>query len=138
MDISSFVLQHAAEHPDKPALIDGPSGRTITYGELDSLTSTLAGALAERGIGKGDAVCIYMPNLPEYAVIFHGVNRAGAMNTTANPLYSAREVNHQLHDSGAKMIFTIPMFLENAGQGRRGQRRDRDRPRRRRGQRGRA
>jgi len=114
LDISSFVLQRAAEHPDKPALIDGPSGRTITYGELDSLTSTVAGALAERGIGKGDAVCIYMPNLPEYAVIFHGVNRAGAINTTANPLYSAREVNHQLHDSGAKMIFTIPMFLENA------------------------
>ena len=98
LDISSFVLARAAEHPDKPALIDGPSGRAVTFGELERLSGTLAGALAERGIAKGDSVCIYLPNLPEYAVIFHGVNRAGAVNTTANPLYSAREVNHQLHD----------------------------------------
>ncbi len=55
-----------------------------------------------------------MPNLPEYAVVFHGVNRAGAVNTTANPLYTSHEVNHQLHDSGAKMIVTVPPFLENA------------------------
>jgi acyl-CoA synthetase (AMP-forming)/AMP-acid ligase II len=114
LSISSFVLSRAAEHPDKPALIDGPSGRTITFGQLEALSGTLAGALAERGIGKGDEVCIYMPNLPEYAVIFHGVNRAGGVNTTANPLYSARELNHQLHDSGAKMLFTIPTFLEIA------------------------
>ena len=113
-DIATFVLGAAAEHPDKPALIDGPSGRTITYGQLDSLSGALAGALAERGIGKGDSVCIYMPNLPEYAVIFHGVIRAGATNTTANPLYTHQEVRHQLHDSGAKLIVTVPPFLENA------------------------
>ncbi len=114
LDISSFVLGAAAEHPDKPALIDGPTGRVLTFGELDAASAALAGALAGRGIGKGDAVCVYMPNLPEYAVVFHGVNRAGGVNTTANPLYSSREVNHQLHDSGAKMIFTVPPFLENA------------------------
>jgi acyl-CoA synthetase (AMP-forming)/AMP-acid ligase II len=114
VDISSFVLAGANEHPDKPALIDGPSGRAVTFGELDALSGAFAGALAERGIGKGDVVCVYMPNLPEYAVVFHGVCRAGAANTTANPLYSAREVNHQLHDSGAKLIVTIPMFLDIA------------------------
>ena len=114
VDISSFVLGRAAEHPDKPALIDGPSGRVLTFGELDAASAALAGALVSRGIGKGDAVCVYMPNLPEYAVVFHGVNRAGAVNTTANPLYTSHEVNHQLHDSGAKMIITVPPFLENA------------------------
>jgi acyl-CoA synthetase (AMP-forming)/AMP-acid ligase II len=114
VDISSFVFERVSEHSDKPALIDGPSGRTVTYGQLQAMSGVLAGALATRGIGKGDAVCIYLPNLPEYAVIFHGVNRAGGVNTTANPLYGAREVNHQLHDSGAKMLFTIPMFLEVA------------------------
>ena len=114
VDISSFVLAGAREHPDKAALIDGPSGRTVTFAELDRLSDAFAGAIAARGIGKGDTVCVYMPNLPEYAVVFHGVCRAGAVNTTANPLYSAREVNHQLHDSGAKLIVTIPMFLEIA------------------------
>ncbi len=113
-DIASFVFASVPERADKPALIDGPTGRTITFGELDAYSGALAGALAERGIGKGDSVCIYMPNLPEYAVIFHGVIRAGATNTTANPLYTAKELAHQLHDSGAKMIFTVPPFLDNA------------------------
>ena len=114
LDIASFVLAGAGERADKPALVDGPSGRTVTYGQLAALSGALAGALAARGIGKGDSVCIYMPNLPEYAIVFHGVARAGAINTTANPLYTHQEVNHQLHDSGAKLIFTVPPFLENA------------------------
>ncbi len=114
LDISAFVLARAAEHPDKPALVDGPSGRTIAYGQLEAMSGTLAGALAARGIGRGDAVCIYMPNLPEYAVVFHGVTRAGGVNSTANPLYTANELSHQLHDSGAKMLVTVPMFLDNA------------------------
>jgi acyl-CoA synthetase (AMP-forming)/AMP-acid ligase II len=114
LDIASFVLARAAEHPDKPALIDGPSGRSLTYGELDAATAKLAGALAARGIGKGDSVSVYMPNLPEYAIVFHGVIRAGATVTTANPLYTSGELRHQLHDAGARMLITVPPFLDNA------------------------
>jgi acyl-CoA synthetase (AMP-forming)/AMP-acid ligase II len=114
VDITTFVLADAGDHADKPALIDGPSGRAITYAQLDAMTGALAGALAARGLSKGDAACIYMPNLPEYAVVFHGVSRAGGVNTTANPLYTARELEHQLNDSGARMIFTVPAFLETA------------------------
>jgi acyl-CoA synthetase (AMP-forming)/AMP-acid ligase II len=113
-DLASFTLARTEELGDKPALIDGPSGRTITYAELGERTLALAGALAGRGIGKGDVVAIYMPNLPEYAVIFHGVIRANATNTTANPLYTSHELAHQLTDSGAKMLFTIPDFLDTA------------------------
>jgi acyl-CoA synthetase (AMP-forming)/AMP-acid ligase II len=113
-DLTTFTLEKAQELGDKPALIDGPTGRTITYAELDSQTKALAGALASRGIGKGDVVAIYMPNLPEYAVIFHGVIRANATNTTANPLYTSHELAHQLTDSGARMLFTIAPFLDTA------------------------
>lgn len=113
-DLASFTLARTEEFGDKPALIDGPTGRTITYAELGEQTAALAGALASRGIGKGDVVAIYLPNLPEYAVIFHGVVRASATNTTANPLYTSHELAHQLTDSGAKMLFTIPDFLETA------------------------
>jgi acyl-CoA synthetase (AMP-forming)/AMP-acid ligase II len=113
-DLASFTLARTEELGDKPALIDGPTGRTITYAELGEQTQALAGALAGRGIAKGDVVAIYMPNLPEYAVIFHGVIRANATNTTANPLYTSHELAHQLTDSGAKMLFTIPDFLETA------------------------
>ena len=77
LDIASFVLAGAAEHPDKPALIDGPSGRSLTYGELDAATAKLAGALASRGIGKGDSVSVYMPNLPETFVAFFAILKIG-------------------------------------------------------------
>ena len=110
-DLATFTLARCAELGDKPALIDGPTGRAITYAELDRSASALAGALHARGIGKGDVVAIYMPNLPEYAVIFHGVLRANAANTTANPLYTSHELAHQLSDSGARMLFTIGDFL---------------------------
>jgi acyl-CoA synthetase (AMP-forming)/AMP-acid ligase II len=113
-DISSFVLERASEFGDKPALIDGPTGRTITYAELDQATRALAAGLAARGFGRGDSLCVYMPNLPEYAVAFHGVARAGGKASTANPLYTARELQHQLEDSLSKYLLTIPQFLDVA------------------------
>ncbi len=113
-DVTSFVLERAAELGDKPALIDGPTGRTITYAELDLATRALAAGLAARGFGPGDALAIYMPNLPEYAVAFHGTASAGGRATTANPLYTARELEHQLRDSGAKILLTVPPFLDIA------------------------
>ncbi len=113
-DLATFTLARAAELGDKPALIEGPTGRTITYAEFAQRVEALAGALHARGIGRGDVVAIYMPNLPEYAVIFQGVLRANATNTTANPLYTETELGHQLSDSGAKMIFTIAPFLDTA------------------------
>jgi acyl-CoA synthetase (AMP-forming)/AMP-acid ligase II len=59
-------------------------------------------------------VAIYMPNLPEYALVFHGVCSAGAVNTTVNPLYTAGELAFQLRDSGARMLVTVPPFLDAA------------------------
>ena len=114
VDLATFTLARASEFGDKPALVDGPTGRTVSFTEFAQRVDLLAGALTARGIGKGDVVAIYMPNLPEYAVIFHGVLRANATNTTANPLYTDRELGHQLTDSGAKILFTIAPFLETA------------------------
>jgi acyl-CoA synthetase (AMP-forming)/AMP-acid ligase II len=113
-DVTSFVLEQAAERGDKPALVDGPSGRTITYAELTNGVRALAAGLAGRGFGKGDVLGIYMPNVPEYAVAFHGVASAGGKSTTANPLYTAGELAHQLSDSGAKLLLTVAPFLEAA------------------------
>jgi len=114
VDLASFTLAEADRYGDRPALIDGPTGRVVSFADFKRQVEALAGALAERGIGHGDVVAIFMPNLPEYAVIFHGVLRAGATNTTANPLYTERELTHQLSDSGARMIFTVAPFLETA------------------------
>ena len=113
-DVTSFVFEHAASRAAEPALVDGPSGRTITHGELERSVRALAAGLAKRGFAPGDVLAVYMPNVPEYAIAFHGVASAGGMTTTANPLYTANELAHQLTDSGARMLLTVEPFLEAA------------------------
>jgi acyl-CoA synthetase (AMP-forming)/AMP-acid ligase II len=112
--LTEFLFERASEYGDKPALVDGPSGRTITYAQLQAMVGALAGGLSARGFGKGDVFAIFMPNLPEYAVAFHGVVAAGGTNTTINPLYTAEELAFQLDDAGAMYLLTIPQFLDRA------------------------
>jgi acyl-CoA synthetase (AMP-forming)/AMP-acid ligase II len=112
--LTQFLFEAAATRADKPALIDGPTGRTLTYGQLAGAIRLVAASLAKRGLKKGDVFAIYSPNLPEYAVAFHAVASLGAINTTVNPLYTAHELAHQLKDAGARYILTIPQFLSNA------------------------
>jgi acyl-CoA synthetase (AMP-forming)/AMP-acid ligase II len=112
--LPSFVLEHAARFGDKPALIDGPSGRTITYAQLGGMTRALASGLAARGFGAGDVFAIFSPNVPEYAVAFHGVLIAGGTNTTINSLASAQDIESQLLATRARFLLTIPQFLDRA------------------------
>ncbi len=115
--LTEYVLAHAERLGDKPALIDGGSGRTITYAGLAGAIRSLAGGLAAKGFGRGDVLALMSPNIPEYAVIFHGVAMAGGTITTINPTYTAQEVHKQLVDSAASILVTIPMFLEVATEG---------------------
>ncbi len=112
--LTPFVLRRAAELADKPALIDAPTGRTLTYGQLDGAVRMLAGGLVARGFARGQVLALMAPNLPEYAVVFHGVAMAGGIVTTINPTYTAREVHHQLVDAGATIIVTVPLFVQTA------------------------
>ena len=64
---STFILQHARARADKPVLIDGPTGRTLTIGQVAGGGRRGAAGLARRGLAKGDVVAICSPNLPEYA-----------------------------------------------------------------------
>jgi acyl-CoA synthetase (AMP-forming)/AMP-acid ligase II len=114
VSLPDFVLENAAELGRTPALIDGPSGRTITYEQLAGAVRSGAAGLAKRGFGKGDVFAIYSPNLPEYAIAFHAVASLGGVTTTANPLYTVDELTFQLKDSGAKYLLTVPPFLEPA------------------------
>ena len=114
VSFQDYLLEHADRWPDKPALIDGPTGRAITYAQLRGAARKTAGGLAARGFGKGDVFAIYSPNLPEYAVAFIGVATAGGINTTINPTYTASELHHQLQDAGATFLVTIPPFVAKA------------------------
>ncbi|MCA9900809.1 MAG: 4-coumarate--CoA ligase family protein [Ardenticatenaceae bacterium] len=114
VSLTEFVLSRTRQFGDKPALIDGPSGRTITYNQLAGAIRLVASSLAKRGFGKGDVFAIYSPNVPEYAVAFHAVSLLGGIVTTVNPLYTAEELARQLNDAGAKYLLTISLFLDNA------------------------
>jgi acyl-CoA synthetase (AMP-forming)/AMP-acid ligase II len=112
--LPAFVLEEAPKRAMQPALVDGASGRALTYGELRRAVAACAGGLAARGLAEGDVFAIYSPNLPEYAIAFYGAARAGGTVTTINPLYTADEAARQLRDAGARFLLTAPSFLEKA------------------------
>ncbi len=116
VSLHELVLADAAERGDRPALIDGPSGRVLTYGQLAAAVRRTAAGLAARGFRKGDVLAIYLPNVPEYAVAFYGVATAGGVTTTVNPLYTAQELASQLNDSRARFLLTAPPLLGRAGE----------------------
>jgi len=112
--LTPFVLERAAELGDKPAFIDGPTGRTVSYAQLLGAVRSLAGGLLAAGMDKGEVLAIMAPNIPEYGVAFHGVAYAGGVVTTINPTYTEGEVHHQLVDAGATRLVTIGLFLDTA------------------------
>ena len=114
--LPAYVLRDVEAHPDKAALVDGPSGRTLRYGQLAGAVARVASGLAARGLAKGDVLAISSPNLPEYAVVFLAATSLGGIVTTANPLSTPGELNHQLVDSGAKLLVTVPPLVDVARQ----------------------
>ena len=92
----------AREVGAKPALIAGE--RSMTFAELDASSDRLAGALARRGVARGDRVTLFMPNAIEFVVAFYGVLKAGAVVNPINSQSKEREVRFQVEDSGAKAV----------------------------------
>lgn len=111
ISVPDMLQQTVRRLPDKVALMTA-EGVAYTYAELWASIRGMARALQEEGIRKGDMVGIYAPNSVEYAVALHGALLAGATVTTLNPLYREREVEHQLRDSGAKIVFTLRPLVE--------------------------
>jgi 4-coumarate--CoA ligase len=112
--VTDDVLALAAELGDKPAFIEGTTGREVSYTQLAGQIRALAGGLAARGVGPGTTWALMAPNVPEYAVVFHGLAYAGATITTLNPTYGPEEIAFQLRDSGATAIVTVDAFLATA------------------------
>lgn len=103
---------------DRLALVELASGTALGYRELVNQIEAFAGALAGRRVAVGDVVGLLAPNSAAFAVAFHGILRAGAVATTINALYTARDIAKQLIDSQATMLITVqalrPQALEAA------------------------
>jgi long-chain acyl-CoA synthetase len=91
-------------------------GKELTYGQTDSLSRALAAYLQGLGLAKGDRVAIMMPNVPQYPVAVAAILRAGFVVVNVNPLYTPRELEHQLKDSGSKAIIIIENFANTLQQ----------------------
>ncbi len=91
-------------------------GKDISYAQTDSLSLAFAAYLQGLGLAKGDRVAIMMPNAPQYPVAVAGILRAGCVVVNVNPLYTARELEHQLKDAGAKAIVIIENFATTLAQ----------------------
>ena len=109
--IHQVILEACEQYGDRMAIIDGPTGRSMTFAQLGDAIRRFAGGLTAKGFSKGDVLAIVSPNIPEYAVVFHGTCLAGGTVTTVNPTYTAEEIAYQFNDAKATMAVTIGMFL---------------------------
>jgi len=103
MNLADSLARTAADHPDRVAIRLGED--TLTYRDLDDASARVAGLLGARNVGPGDPVGLMLPNVPQFAVVYFGVLRAGGVVVPMNPLLKAREVAYYLGDSGASVIF---------------------------------
>ncbi|MGC9951238.1 MAG: AMP-binding protein, partial [Bryobacteraceae bacterium] len=106
--LNDLLAQSCRKFRDLPAFRN--LGTTITYAELDRLSRHFAAWLQSLGLAKGARVALMMPNLLQYPVALFGALRAGMIVVNVNPLYTARELEHQLRDSGAEAIVILENF----------------------------
>ena len=113
IDIPSVPLFHfldesARKYPDRACTIF--KGAVITYKEMNAITDRVAAALVDMGMKKGDRVGIFMPNSPQFVMVFFGILKAGGVVVATNPLYTAPEIEHQASDAGIEYMFVMTNF----------------------------
>jgi long-chain acyl-CoA synthetase len=102
-NLSLNLTESAAMYPDHPAIrLDDD---VLRYADLDDAASRVVSLLREHGVQSGDRVGLMLPNIPEFAIVFYGILRAGGIAVPMNPLLKRREVDYYLTDSGAKVLF---------------------------------
>jgi long-chain acyl-CoA synthetase len=112
MNLAGILTSAAERHPGHVAIkLDGVE---LSYGELDGASAHFAGLLQDRGFSPGDRVGIMLPNVPQFAVCYYGILRAGGIVVPMNVLLKQREVAYYLRDSGAKLLFAWESFAHDA------------------------
>jgi long-chain acyl-CoA synthetase len=103
-----FLEEDAQKYPDTPCTIF--KGAKISYREMNEITDRLAAGLADVGVKKGDRVGIFMPNTPQFVMAYFAILKLGGVVVATNPLYSPREIEHQLNDAGLEIMLVMSNF----------------------------
>jgi long-chain acyl-CoA synthetase len=111
MNIADHVERTAKLVPQRPAILF--EGRSIDYRALNACAAALARALVRRGVGRGDRVALYLPNIPAFALVYLAVLRIGAIAVSINSIFKSEEVRFIIDDSGAQVLFTVADLLPN-------------------------
>ena len=106
--IPHLIDENVVKYRDRPAYIC--MGKTINFGEVDRLSHAFGAWLQSKGLAKGARVAVMMPNVLQYPAAVFGILRAGCTVVNVNPLYTPRELEHQLKDSGAEVIVILENF----------------------------
>ena len=112
--IGDLFAQSCKKYADRAAFTC--MGKTLTFSDLDAQSRKIGAWLQSTGLAKGDRVAVMMPNILQNPVIVFGILRAGYTVVNVNPLYTPRELEHQLKDSGAKAIFVLENFAHTVEQ----------------------
>ncbi|MGE5074028.1 MAG: long-chain-fatty-acid--CoA ligase [Anaerolineae bacterium] len=106
----AFLQESARKYPDRACTIF--KGAAISFKEMDALTDSLAAALVEMGVKKGDRVGIFMPNTPQFVMAYFAILKAGGVVVATNPLYTPPEIAHQAADAGVEIMFVMTNFYK--------------------------
>ena len=112
--LAELLEESCARYADRPAFTS--MGKSITYRDLDLQTRKIAAWLQSLDLQKGDRVAVMMPNVLQNPIAVYGILRAGLVVVNVNPLYTPRELEHQLRDCGAKAIFVLENFAHTVEQ----------------------
>jgi acyl-CoA synthetase (AMP-forming)/AMP-acid ligase II len=114
ISLSELLFRSCDRWAHRPALIDAPTGRTLTFAQLRQAVERVAAGFARNGVQQGDVVAFYAVNSIEFAVAFHAVTSLGAITATVNPAFTSEEVERQLRRDGARFLLTQSELLECA------------------------
>ncbi|MBM3501562.1 MAG: long-chain fatty acid--CoA ligase [Armatimonadetes bacterium] len=106
--LTHLLEESARKYPDRPCAIF--NGGSVTYAQVNELSDRLAGALAAMGVKRGDPVGIFMPNTPQFVIAFFAILKAGGAVVATNPLYTPREIEHQMKDAGCEIMLVMSNF----------------------------
>lgn len=112
LPLHTYCFENISQFHDRPCLINGNTGETFTYAEVELTSRRVAAGLDKLGIQQNDVVMLLLQNCPEFAFAFLGASYIGAMSTTANPFYTPADVAKQAKASNAKLIITQSAYVD--------------------------
>jgi long-chain acyl-CoA synthetase len=106
-----LLNEMAAKYPQRPAMIF--KGNQISYQKFNRSVDRFTAVLQGLGLQKGDRMAVHLPNCPQFPIAYYAILRAGGVVVPCNPIYTARELKHQINDSGSRFILTLSSTFSN-------------------------